>query len=108
MTTAAIEEARHSVSDDKSLRDRVCIVGIGETTYSKNSGVSDLVLQLTGFKLACDDAGIDPKEIDGIVAMTYGAVSEDYMTNFGLRTSSSRPARRWVGPRRPPASSWPR
>jgi acetyl-CoA acetyltransferase len=66
------------------LRDRVAIVGIGETTYSKNSGVSDLVLQLNGFKLACDDAGLDPKEIDGIVAMTYGAVSEDYMTNFGL------------------------
>ena len=66
------------------LRDSVAIVGIGETTYSKNSGVSDLVLQLQGFKLACDDAGIDPKEIDGIIAMTYGAVSEDYMTNFGL------------------------
>ena len=66
------------------LRDSVAIVGIGETTYSKNSGVSDLVLQLQGFKLACDDAGIDPKKIDGIIAMTYGAVSEDYMTNFGL------------------------
>lgn len=69
---------------DTSLRDKVCIVGIGETKYSKNSGMTDLQLQLTGFKLACDDAGLDPKEIDGIVAMTYGAVSEDYMTNFGL------------------------
>lgn len=72
------------MSVDTSLRDKVCIVGIGETKYSKNSGMTDLQLQLTGFKLACDDAGLDPKEIDGIVAMTYGAVSEDYMTNFGL------------------------
>jgi acetyl-CoA acetyltransferase len=69
---------------DQTLRDQVAIVGIGETRYSKNSGVSDLTLQLQGFKLACDDAGLDPKEIDGIIAMTYGACSEDYMTNFGL------------------------
>ncbi|TMC51213.1 MAG: thiolase family protein [Chloroflexi bacterium] len=66
------------------LRDKVAVVGIGETRYSKNSGVSDLTLQLQGFKLACDDAGLDPKKIDGIVAMTLGACSEDYMTNFGI------------------------
>ena len=44
----------------------VAIVGIGSTEFSTNSGRSEFQLALEACRAACDDAGLDPKEVDGV------------------------------------------
>lgn len=54
----------------RSLRGEVAIVGIGETTYYKHGASPDpeFVLALKAILAACEDAGIDPREIDGFAS----------------------------------------
>ena len=55
------------MSDDYSLRGKVAVVGVGETTYYKHGQSADpeFVLVLKAILAACADAGLDPKDIDG-------------------------------------------
>lgn len=50
-----------------SVRGKVAVVGVGETTYYKRGQSPDpeFVLVLKAILAACADAGIDPKRIDG-------------------------------------------
>ncbi len=67
------------------MKDKACIVGIGETEYSKNSGRSEMRLALEAISSACEDAGISPKEIDGIVRFSVDSNQVDEMArNFGI------------------------
>ncbi len=52
---------------EHSLRGRVAVVGVGETTYYKRGQSPDpeFVLVLRAILAACADAGIDPSTIDG-------------------------------------------
>ncbi len=59
-----------------SLKDQTAIAGIGMTEFSKNSGVSELALAAECIKKACDDAGISPSEIDGLVSYTLDSTDE--------------------------------
>jgi acetyl-CoA acetyltransferase len=69
----------------KTLKDEACIVGVGETEYSKNSGRSEMRLALEVITAACDDAGISPKEIDGIVRFSVdGNQVDEVARNLGL------------------------
>jgi acetyl-CoA acetyltransferase len=78
-----------------SLKGKGAITGVGDTRYSRNSGRSVTALQMEASLAAIRDAGLDPKEIDGII--TYhgpGVVAEDFITNFGipdLRFSANTP-----------------
>jgi acetyl-CoA acetyltransferase len=78
-----------------SLREKGAITGIGETAYSRNSGKSVVALQMEASLAAIADAGLTPKEIDGIIAYApSGVVAEDFVTNFGipdLRFSATTP-----------------
>jgi acetyl-CoA acetyltransferase len=78
-----------------SLRERAAITGIGETRYSRSSGKSVVALQLEASLKATGDAGLSPKDIDGIIAYgPSGVVAEDFVTNFGipdLRFSATTP-----------------
>src|SRR4030067_3820123 len=66
-------------------KDKSCIVGIADTEYSKNSGRSEMRLALEAIKGACDDAGISPKEIDGIVRFSVDSNQVDEIArNLGL------------------------
>ena len=66
-----------------SLKEKGAITGIGETAYSRASGKSVLALQLEASLAAITDAGLTPKDIDGIIV--YGStVAEDFITNFGI------------------------
>ena len=68
-----------------TLKDKACIVGIGETEYSKNSGRSEMRLALEAIMAACEDAGIGPKEIDGIVRFSVDSNQIDEVArNLGL------------------------
>ena len=68
-----------------SLRDKAAITGVGETEYSRNSGQSVVALQMQASLAAIADAGLTPKDIDGIIAYgASGVVAEDFVTNFGI------------------------
>ena len=68
-----------------SFRDRAAIVGIGETGYWLGTPKSDLDLSLEAAALAIRDAGLDPRDIDGIVLPGGGPVTAgDYALNFGI------------------------
>ena len=49
-----------------TLKDEAVIVGIGQTKYTKNSGVSELALASEAVRNAIDDAGLVPSDIDGL------------------------------------------
>ena len=59
-----------------SLKDQAAVAGIGLTAFSKCSGVSELSLAAQCIKAACDDAGIGPSAIDGLVSYTLDATDE--------------------------------
>lgn len=59
-----------------SLKDRAAIAGIGLTEFSKDSGVSELTLAARCIVAACEDAGVDPSEIDGLVSYTLDSTDE--------------------------------
>ena len=49
---------------------KAAIVGIGATEFSKNSGRSELQLALEACVAACDDAGIEPSQVNGLSTFT--------------------------------------
>jgi len=55
---------------ERSLRGKVAIVGVGETTYYKHGRApdSEFALALQAILRACEDAGIDPRRIDGFAS----------------------------------------
>ena len=54
----------------ESISDRACIVGIGHTEYSRDSGRSELKLACEAIGAAIEDAGLTPADIDGITKYT--------------------------------------
>jgi acetyl-CoA acetyltransferase len=54
----------------RTLRGRVAVVGIGETTYYRHgkSPDAEFKLALKAILAACGDAGLDPREIDGFAS----------------------------------------
>ena len=59
-----------------NVKDKAVIVGIGNTEFSKNSGVSELSLAVQAIKIALDDAGLKPTDIDGMVTFTMDTSDE--------------------------------
>ncbi len=56
--------------EEFTIKDKVAVVGVGETTYYKRGGApeSEFQLALKAIMRAADDAGIDATEIDGIAS----------------------------------------
>jgi acetyl-CoA acetyltransferase len=52
------------------IKRQAAIVGIGATEFSKASGRSELQLAAECAKAACDDAGVKPQDIDGMITFT--------------------------------------
>lgn len=48
------------------IRDRTAIVGIGQTTFGKGIEDSELSLACQAISLAIDDAGLRPRDVDGL------------------------------------------
>ncbi len=49
---------------------KVAVAGIGATEFSKDSGRSELQLALEACAAACEDAGLDPAQVDGLSTFT--------------------------------------
>jgi acetyl-CoA acetyltransferase len=61
------------------------ISGIGETEFSKDSGRTELRLNVEASLAALRDAGVDPSDVDGIVVPALvGSTAEDLMSALGL------------------------
>ncbi len=59
-----------------SLKDQAAIIGIGETEFSTNSGRSETRLALEASLAAIRDAGLTPKDIDGVVRSAADSTDE--------------------------------
>lgn len=67
------------------LRDKACVSGIGETLYCKRAEQGAVGLQLQASLAAIRDAGLEPKDIDGLIPIgVVSAIAEDFIDNFGI------------------------
>jgi acetyl-CoA acetyltransferase len=64
-----------------------CIIAVGETDYCRapGSGLSNLGIVLQAARRAADDASIDIRSVDGVVAPYINATVEELKDNLGLR-----------------------
>ena len=67
-----------------SISGQAAVTGIGETAYTRGSHRSALALLLDASLQAIADAGLSPKDIDGVIPYALGPVAEEIMTNLGL------------------------
>lgn len=71
-----------------NLRDQTCIVGIGETDYTRGTPKSALELALEASIDALEDAGISPEAIDAVIlpgGAGSGGTAGDFSANLGLQ-----------------------
>jgi len=65
---------------------QACIVGIGQTEFSKASGRSEQQLAMEAILAACQDAGINPADIDGMTTFDLDNTDEvDVMRSLGVK-----------------------
>jgi acetyl-CoA acetyltransferase len=65
---------------------RAAVAGIGQTTYAKNMGRTELDLACEAVRAACVDAGLSTSEIDGVVSYHIEQVAEiDLQRSLGIR-----------------------
>lgn len=64
---------------------RARIVGVGETAYVRGTDLTTNQLNLLAALAACDDAGIDPAEVDGVVVPNGKVDVEDFAHALGVR-----------------------
>ena len=68
-----------------TLRDKTCVTGIGETAYVRGSTKTAFELQIESSLKAIADAGLTPKDIDGIIPIgIVSGTADDFIDNFGL------------------------
>src|SRR5438093_674567 len=60
-----------------TIRDRAAIVGIGQTPFAKHLGRSEYDMAVEAILAACDDAGISPRAIDGVVRYDMETTDEE-------------------------------
>lgn len=66
--------------------EQACIVGIGQTEFSKASGRSEQQLAAECVLAACQDAGISPHDIDGMTTFNLDNSDEvDVMRSLGVK-----------------------
>ena len=70
-----------------SLRDKYCIVGVGDTGYSHGSGRSTRAMAVDAIRNAMDDAGLGPDGVDGFMSYHLGdsTPSSTVMWDLGIR-----------------------
>jgi acetyl-CoA acetyltransferase len=71
----------------KSLRDRYCIVGVGETEYSRHSGRSTRAMAVEAVRNAMRDAGVRARDVDGMMSYQTNdsTVSNWVAPDLGIR-----------------------
>jgi len=74
------------VTEWNLLLDKAAVAGIGATEFSKDSGRSALRLAVEACEAAVRDAGLDPRQIDGMVTFSADENPEiEVAKNLGIR-----------------------
>jgi acetyl-CoA acetyltransferase len=60
-----------------TIGDRAAIVGIGQTPFSRSLGRSEFDMAIEAIFAACDDAGLSPRAIDGVVRYDMETTDEE-------------------------------
>ena len=70
-----------------NLRGKYCIVGIGETEYSRGSGRTTRAMGAEAIRNAMNDAGLKPEDVDGMMSYHGGdsTPSTAIQYDLGLR-----------------------
>ena len=70
-----------------NLRDKYCIVGVGETEYSRGSGRTTRTMAVEAIRKAMDDAGLSSQQVDGIMSYHGGdsTPASSVMYDLGIR-----------------------
>lgn len=66
------------------MKNEACIIGVGQTDLSRNSGRSVQRLAVEATVSALADANVPASAIDGIVPFPLGPTAEDLMASFGI------------------------
>ena len=61
------------------LKDKAAIAGIGQTEFSKGLGRSEYDMAVEAIWAACEDAGISPRDINGIVRYDIETTDEEQL-----------------------------
>ena len=71
----------------KTLRDRYCIVGVGETEYSRGSGRTTRALAVEAVRRAILDAGLTARDVDGMMDYQSGdsTLANHVAPDLGIR-----------------------
>ena len=70
---------------ERTIRDKACVTGIGETPYVRGSSQGAFELQLEASLKAIADAGLTPKDIDGVIPIgLVSGTADDFIDNFGI------------------------
>src|SRR5580693_3173900 len=64
--------AETGTTSPKHLRDKYAIVGVGETTYTRGSGMTTRALGTWAVRNAIEDAGLKPSDVDGMLSYQSG------------------------------------
>jgi acetyl-CoA acetyltransferase len=73
------------VSESNQLQGAGAVVGIGATEFSKDSGRSEMRLAVEACEAAIADAGLEPRQIDGMVTFTADTNPEiEIARNLGI------------------------
>jgi acetyl-CoA acetyltransferase len=69
------------------MRGKYCIVGVGETEYSRGSGRTTRAMAVEAVRNAMNDAGLSPLDVDGMLSYHSGdsIPSTSVMYDLGLR-----------------------
>ena len=80
------------------LRDKYAIVGVGETTYTRGSGVTTRKLGSWAVRNAIEDAGLKPSDVDGVLSTALPLAARSAAAAISTDRGS-------YGRRRPPESA---
>lgn len=69
------------------LTDKYCIVGVGETSYSKNSGKTTRAMGAEAIRNAMLDAGLKPDQVNGVLSYHGGdsTAGPEIAADLGIR-----------------------
>ncbi|MFD1706270.1 hypothetical protein ACFSCZ_05800 [Siminovitchia sediminis] len=71
---------------ERSLSDRACIVGAGETEFVRGTDKPLARLCIEASINACKDAGIEPSEIDGVISpWKFNIRHEEFVHGLGMK-----------------------
>ena len=61
----------------ETIRDQAAIIGIGQTAFARHLGRSELDMAIEAILAACADAGVSPRDVDGLVRYDIETTDEE-------------------------------